>query len=82
MDRNKVTDDNILEYSMTWNPIETAPTDGTEIVVLDGGAVRTAVWSDMIGKFTGRGGNVFNWCENPTHWMPLPAPPTTDVEVE
>jgi hypothetical protein len=58
-----------------WQPMETPPTDGTEIIILDDGDVRTAVWNDGIGKFTGRGGNVFNWCENPTAWMPLPEPP-------
>ena len=60
-----------------WQPIETAPRDGSEIIVLDDGAVRSAVWSDTINKFTGDGGNVFNWCERPTHWMPLPSPPTS-----
>lgn len=58
-----------------WQPIETAPTDGSELIVLDDGFVRTAVWNPMMGRFTGAGGNVFNWCENPTHWMPLPEPP-------
>ena len=58
-----------------WQPIETAPMDGAEIIILDDGCVRTGHWNEHIGKFTGVGGNIFNWCENPTHWMPLPDAP-------
>lgn len=58
-----------------WKTIDSAPRDGREILVIDGGKVRPAVWSNILGKFTGSGGNVFNWCENPTHWMELPECP-------
>jgi hypothetical protein len=55
-----------------WQPIETAPKDDTEVLVLveDGGI--------LIGCFAGG----MWWIEqtfyekrNPTHWMPLPEPP-------
>ena len=59
-------------YSPLWMPIETAPKDDTEILVLckDGGIV--------IGCFAGD----MWWIEQtryeerkPTHWMLLPKPP-------
>lgn len=58
----------------TWQPIETAPKDGTVFLacwVTDGGPYFGAVQWQYDG-----------WVENsepvglPTHWMPLPAPPT------
>jgi hypothetical protein len=67
---------------MEWKPIETAPKDGSMIIVLDSGFVREAVWNDIIGRFTGSGGNVFNWCDDATHWMPLPAPPLKPISTE
>lgn len=62
---------------MEWMPIETAPKDGTDVVLVK---VGNKPW---IGRFYthlqeryGMGwrnshGNLFN----PTHWMPLPEPP-------
>lgn len=58
-----------------WQPIETAPRDGTKILVWvpDGGEseATTAWWLLMEG-----------WCDvrcvqlhYPSHWMPLPVPP-------
>lgn len=59
---------------MDWQPIETAPKDGTNIIVycpLPGSEyIVTArfirVWVDSY-----EGEDIFN----PTHWMPLPEPP-------
>jgi len=59
---------------MYWRPIESAPLD-CEVIILDGGNVRTAKWSPMLQKFSGVGGNIFNWCEEATHWMPMPPSP-------
>ena len=64
---------------MEWQPIETAPRDGTEVIVFTGGGVVTAWHSVNTGmwphdcEFTedGEACNV----GLPTHWMPLPAPP-------
>lgn len=68
---------------MEWQPIDTAPKDGTTIIIggcVNGPAVRTAHW----------GGGAYNhsakhydrdWADGgnygfkPTHWMPLPAAP-------
>lgn len=77
---------------MSWQPIKTAPKDGTSIIVygkfageiagiIDGKHVGIASWQGGRGDYAG-----FTWrAENtdayaawwrPTHWMPLPEPPT------
>jgi hypothetical protein len=58
-----------------WQPIETAPRDGTEVVGMwmYGGANHCImVWK--LDKWC-RKFNV-NYSYTPTHWMPLPAAPT------
>jgi hypothetical protein len=64
-----------------WRPIETAPMDETRLLIWDGKMMVTAHrWN--IGKnwlWQADGSDGYE-CENsfdePTHWMPLPAPPT------
>lgn len=62
-----------------WQPIETAPTDGTVVLVLCGD-LASRDFSDTVFLV------YYNehWCDNtdalplytePTHWMPLPEPP-------
>lgn len=62
-----------------WQPIETAPKDGQSLLVWcpirnRGGRATVAYWDDY-WSLTHPGG----WAEDddcdPTHWMPLPAPP-------
>ena len=59
---------------MQWKPIETAPKDGTHILVYapDIDRVLIAAFQANLGKGTWVG-----WRETllPTHWMPLPTPP-------
>lgn len=70
---------------MEWQPIESAPRDGTRILAGRKGWVSVVawnpdfhahskskavgVWMDDDGDF---GPDAHDW---PTHWMPLPAPP-------
>lgn len=61
---------------MTWQLIETAPKDGTCVIVA---LIRVGhIWrvSDAqfngLGWYTKNGGVACHWR---THWMPLPAPP-------
>lgn len=78
-----------------WQPIETAPKDGTWIMVAGtvwagevGGVARNANPEVSIANYTSgksdypgdwwneAGGDYYaTWCQ-PTHWMPLPPPPT------
>jgi len=66
-----------LEAQLTWQPIETAPKDGTVILTLrKNGRIAPAVWYDnpfgdkntVIDNSSGKWWTV-------THWMPLPEPP-------
>jgi len=65
------------EGRMEWQPIETAPRDGTRILVLSRLADdRTwvygiAEWRDDFGRHVVRGLFTVGW----THWLPLPPPP-------
>jgi hypothetical protein len=57
-----------------WQPIETAPKDGTPIL-----AFRPVVpIGQVVGYLTANGlfiSAVGGWCLLPTHWQPLPDPP-------
>jgi hypothetical protein len=60
----------------SWIPIESAPRDGTEILVSEYGTLDIAFWSDQRNKWLGP----YDMCGDvevmePTHWMPLPTPP-------
>jgi len=64
-----------------WQRIETAPRDGTYFIA----RVRSLPpdLRVMVGKFSQ--GNIFSshpgrWNYEPTHWMPLPAPPEDDSQ--
>lgn len=55
-----------------WQPISTAPRDGTNILIYeaDEGTVRVARWRDDTIP-TGWSGSE----RTPSHWLPLPLPP-------
>jgi hypothetical protein len=59
---------------MEWQPIDTAPKDGQQVLVYEEGAIFISQWVD--NKDEGIG-----WWDHgivlppPSHWMPLPDPP-------
>lgn len=63
-----------------WQPIETAPRDGTLIDLWAGERIANCAWNvpskcwaERVGA--GFGGKHWAVVNNPTHWMPLPAAP-------
>ena len=66
---------------MDWQPIETAPKDGTPVdlwATWPGNAmpprrIPDAFWNANRGEWSHSAG--YTWLV-PTHWMPTPAPPT------
>jgi len=68
---------------MKWLPIETAPKDGTYIILGGPYGAREGRWenSEDCHQWSGVKG-YWLWepfiCDGeiPTHWMPFPAPPT------
>lgn len=60
---------------MAWQPIETAPKDGQEIVM--GFWTGYGQWHQWIGLWdkNTRRFRAYHWGGPPTHWMPIPEPP-------
>lgn len=61
---------------MIWQPIETAPRDGTEFIAhLDlgcGAEFAVMLWHEGMEDWTDTFGAIIGL---PIHWMPLPSPP-------
>jgi hypothetical protein len=58
-----------------WRPIETAPKDGTRVLIFDGAWMTVCQWRDDDWAVSW---NHENLCQGGTYvlrWMPLPAPP-------
>lgn len=61
-----------------WKPIETAPTDGTKVLIF------WAYWSAVPFVAYFRHGQWIgdeacsDGVDDPTHWMPLPDPPSVE----
>ena len=66
-----------------WQPIDSAPKDGTQILTVTngrGGRPYIAVTGWPVG-WTGKWPTAYMALADgaePTHWMPLPPPPTTE----
>ncbi len=68
---------------MKWQPIETAPKDGTVVILADDSSVYPQGWWRMRKGWVFLDTNVEGpdytngWVKGygPTHWMPLPDPP-------
>lgn len=61
-----------------WQPIETAPMDGTRVLVTDGFMVGDAYFRRGDWWLYECGDDWYSVTINPTNWMPLPQPPTTE----
>lgn len=63
-----------------WRTIDSAPKDGTYFLVYLPGFIAPNIvcYSDEDKEFMDAGGNIKVYLSyaKPTHWMPLPAPPT------
>lgn len=72
--------DQLLKMSY-WQPIDTAPKDGTHFLGYREGkeSYSEAWWRPDVQSF---GGNGWHYPDNsgPTHWMPLPPKPTGGVK--
>lgn len=65
-----------------WQPIETAPRDGTEVLLFankehtDGGHIGIYTWIEELGQWLDHAVEYpIDSYGEPTHWMPLPLPP-------
>lgn len=54
-----------------WRPIETAPKDGTHVMLFDNDAIKVGLWWEPYNDWGPR----IALIKNPTHWIPLPTPP-------
>lgn len=61
-----------------WQPIETAPKDGTNILVYSESIGRMIAWYKFNNYPFGDWVNLRFDIISPTHWMPLPEPPKED----
>jgi hypothetical protein len=63
-----------------WRDIETAPKDGTVILMADGLTMFCGFWlkseREWVDGSRDRNGELITW--DATHWMPLPSPPKQD----
>ncbi len=75
-----------------WKRIDSAPKDGTWILVLgdiqdegEGRTIAVAQYTEYLNgrktrwhwQFAWYDGGYHGWVENVSHWMPLPSPPTS-----
>ena len=58
-----------------WQPIETAPKDGTRILVWDDDTIETAYWAIFRSRWEHAWDGAELGAFEITHWMPLPEPP-------
>lgn len=65
----------------TWQPIESAPRDGTNILAWDGLCIESVSYDECLQLWvtSWAGDEEYGQGFPPTHWMPLPAPPAEDT---
>lgn len=63
---------------MKWQHIDTAPKDGSEVLLCSAWHQIVIAWF-KVGEWHYSFGRNATWPEDyPTHWMPLPEPPTEE----
>lgn len=63
-----------------WRTIESAPKDGTEVLIWDGASMVVAMWRpNLLIPWRGTYGDGDAAWE-PTHWMPLPPAPKGETD--
>lgn len=70
---------------LEWRPIDTAPKDGTRVLLSEGADVDIGAWADWGGKAACWETDVdaVKWDQRrrhfePAYWMPLPSPPKAE----
>lgn len=58
-----------------WQPIETAPKDGSHILAWRDSGVHLMRWREQVQRWDEWHVGIKHLTIQPTHWMPLPAPP-------
>lgn len=70
-----------LQASSGWQPIETAPKDGTSVLAWRDSGVHVMRWKRLGDDgFWDEWHVKMNHLSQPTHWMPLPASPSASTE--
>ena len=60
---------------MAWQPIETAPRDGTRVLLYENGHYYAGETEGDDGYWSSFCGQYVVTTPDPTHWMPLPEAP-------
>lgn len=60
---------------MEWQPIETAPKDGTPVLLYATPRMEVGYWNVAVTDVGITGWYPSMYWRRPTHWMPLPEPP-------
>ena len=69
------TKDHYSQFNvLNWQPIETAPEDGTIVIIYEEGKAVSAFYDSSTKQWV----ETMDYYEvpDPTHWMPLPEPPS------
>lgn len=72
--RERGGDQDVPYRRADWRPIETAPKDGTDILIWSRAGREIGKYLAGREAWLGHGDNGSGW-RTPTHWQPLPEPP-------